>query len=207
MSFDDLSQLNEVTRAYLALFFTFVALFYTSRIVLLKHRDSQEKVFPGRKFCATWWNHMLFRVFRATIWMVCVWRYFFPSLDRYLGMFQPLQHICVISSGLILLALGFGFTAYVHLGLGNKWCSGIDPDGPKQLLQRGVYRWSRNPMFVGVLVAQVGFFLALPSLFSLVCLLVGAYVLHRQIGSEEQHLETVFGPQYRDYSNTVRRWI
>ncbi|WP_199611555.1 methyltransferase family protein [Flocculibacter collagenilyticus] len=201
------SELVEFTRLYLAVFYSFVAAFYTVRIVVLKRRIKRELVFPGSRFCATWWNHLSFRIFRATIWMVCVVRFFFPTIDDYLGVIADLHNDYAMLAGLILLTSGFVFTIAVHLSLGSEWRSGIDPNGPNVLISNGFYSYSRNPMFFGVAVSQLGFFLALPSIFSLVCLIVGLFTLHRQTLAEEQYLSARFRGEYHSYTLKVRRWI
>lgn len=197
----------EFSRIYLAVFYTFVAAFYTIRIIYIKRTISHEVVFPGASFCTTWWNHLAFRFFRVAIWWVCVIRLFIPRVDGYLGIITFLQSTEVIISGLALLTLGFISTATIHFFMGDEWRSGIDPNGPKKIVTQGLYRYSRNPMFVFVALAQLGFFLALPSVFSLICLVIGLYTLDSQAKAEEKHLASVFPEDYAQYTNKVRRWI
>jgi len=204
---DGSSTIVEFTRIYLALFYTCVATFYAIRITAKKRAGSHEVVFPGEPFSSTWWNHMLFRVFRLTIWMVCLFRLFFPSVDNYLGFFVYLNVWPIVLAGDILLTAGLFFTLAVHFSLGNQWRSGIDPGVPRQLRTEGIYRFSRNPMFLGVATAQVGFFLAMPSVFSGICLIVGLYTLYSQTMAEEAHLLKLFPQEYRHYMSQVRRWL
>ena len=122
-------------------------------------------------------------------------------------MIAELQTPAILVSGNVLLTLGFLSTLGIHFRLGREWRSGIDPGGPRHLISSGVYGFSRNPMFLSVAISQLGFFLAIPSLFSLVCLLVGLYTLHSQALAEETHLVGLFPEDYRDYASRVRRWI
>lgn len=197
----------EFTRIYLAIFYTAVAVFYAARVTAKKRAGSSEVVFPGMRFGSTWWNHMLFRSFRLTIWMVCLFRWPFPAIDDYLGIFIALHSWPVVLAGDFLLLAGFSFAIAVHFDLGRQWRSGIDPRGPGELRIDGFYQFSRNPMFLGVAVAQAGFFLALPSAFSGVCLVVGLSVLHRQVLAEETHLSNRFAGDYERYRARVRRWL
>ena len=201
------ADLFEFTRAYLAGFYTFVAVFYTVRIILLKRSITREVVFAGSHFGSTWWNHITFRFFRVVIWMVCVSRLFFPSLDEYLGLFSSLQNTWLILIGNAFLALGLISIMTIHYRLGVYWRSGVDPSGPDKIISNGVYRYSRNPMFLLVGFTQVGFFLALPSVFSLLCLIIGLYTLQRQVLAEEVHLSNKFSEEYADYCANVRRWL
>jgi len=173
----------------------------------MKRSAIKEVVFPGQLGSVTWWNHLTFRVFRAVIWMVCLFRLFFIPLDNYLGEISLLQNFLSIIIGDILLAFGFLLTITVNRRLGEHWRSGIDPSGPVQLISDGFYKYTRNPMFLGVAISQFGFFLALPSVFTFVCLVIGLYTLHSQVLSEEKHLAEVYPNEYKNYTSQVRRWI
>ncbi len=199
--------LIEFTRIYLAMFYTIVAVFYTVKIIITQKKQLVDLVHPGERYCSTWWNHLTFRFFRASIWLICLTRVFFEGIDTYLVMFTPLQSFPIILLGLVLMTVGFGMTIVIHLSMGDKWRSGIDNTGPKQLITDGYFRRSRNPIFVCVAFSQLGFFLALPSLFTLICLLIGVVMLHRQIIAEEQHLTNVFANEYKTYTTDVRRWL
>ena len=201
------SPVFDITRGYLALFYTCVALFYTVRIITFKRKVGHDLVFHGQAFSANWWHHKLFGIFRVTIWMLCVWRWIFPALDSYLGLLPALTTPELVLLGDLMLALGFGWSIFTHLKMGRCWSSGIDPNGPEVLLTSGVYRWSRNPVYLGVLLSQLGFFFALPSLFSLLCLVVGVTVIIKQVDAEEQHLAQRFPLAYAHYKGQVRRWL
>ena len=165
---------------------------------------SDHVVFPGVRFCSTWWNHTAFRVFRVLIWEVCVFRLFVPSLDHYLGIFTVLIAPATILVGILLLTIGFGATVLIHFYMGSQWRSGIDPHGPKRIISTGIYGFSRHPIFVAVALSQLGFFLALPSLFSLLCLVIGLYTLNRQAIAEEKHLMQSSKADYQSYCCKVR---
>jgi len=62
-------------------------------------------------------------------------------------------------------------------------------------------------MYLGIVAAQVGFFLALPSIFSLICLVVGLIAIYRQTLVEEAHLTHRFSTQYKEYKLLVPRWL
>jgi protein-S-isoprenylcysteine O-methyltransferase Ste14 len=202
-----LHEATEFTRVYLAVFFTAVALFYTVRILVLKKRYQNDVIFPGARFCSSWWTHSLFRVFRATIWTVCVFRCFVPEIDNYLIFMPYLQIPSLMLLGNILLTLGFCTTILLHFMLGKQWRSGIDPEKPTQLITDGFYRFTRNPMFLAIGLSQLGFFMAIPSVFSAICLVIGFSCLAVQTSAEEKHLARLLPNIYNQYCQKVRRWI
>ena len=205
--FDNTSAIVEFTRIYLAVFYTGVALFYTVRIITAQKATRTELVFPGERFCSDWWNHITFRIFRVLIWMVCVIRLIFPATDEYLDVITSFDNALVLLLGNVLLTFGFLITLAIHFSMKQKWRSGVDPKGPKALITDGFFKYSRNPIFVSVGLSQLGFFLALPSVFTFVCLIIGLYTLYKQTMVEEQHLITTFQDNYKVYQSNVRRWV
>lgn len=192
-------------RLFLAGFFTFVALFYSLRILLAA--TPTKRLFMGSRGSSHWIGHVSFRIFRVLIWGVCVGRLLVPTLDRYLLIFPGLQIVWLNLAGVVMMVAGFCLAGSGHSNLGKQWRSGIDPDGPAELVTAKLYSRSRNPMYLGVIIAQLGFYLALPSLFTLVCLVVGVAAIVNQVKLEETHLNLRFAKHYDAYRGSVRRWI
>ena len=101
--------------------------------------------------------------------------------------------------GFVLLFIG-------RLGLADSFRIG-SPKESTRLKVDGLFRFSRNPMYVGVyatILAGVLYTLN-PIVF-----LAGVFVVavhHRIVLAEEQHLQNVFGKEYADYSSRVRRYL
>lgn len=77
-----------------------------------------------------------------------------------------------------------------------------------QVLQDGPYRITRNPMYLQMVLACLGFAVALVNVWILVLTPVCAWLLQRlAILPEEVYLEGKFGDAYVDYKRRVRRWI
>ena len=190
---------------FLAAYFTFVAGFYACRLLFDKSRN--RLLHHGDVGSRHWWGHLNFRIFRILIWGICVTRAFRPAVDTYIVVFSGLIAPWLQVTGALLLVLGFLTAVVGHNNLGEAWRSGIDPLGPARLVTNRLYAWSRNPMYLGVLTAQIGFFLALPSLFTLVCLVAGLMSVFSQVRLEETHLKGKFPSDYANYSANVSRWL
>jgi len=77
-----------------------------------------------------------------------------------------------------------------------------------EFIESGVYRYSRNPMYLGMLVTCIGFAVILSEPWILVLTPVCGWLIHVvAIRHEEAYLEELFGPAYREYKARVRRWI
>ncbi len=87
----------------------------------------------------------------------------------------------------------------------------IDPTTPSKasnLVTGGVYRFSRNPMYLAMLLILLAFGLKLGNAFNtLTAALFVAYMNRFQIIPEEESLAKIFGKEYKHYCVKVRRWF
>ncbi|MBT8145188.1 MAG: isoprenylcysteine carboxylmethyltransferase family protein [Gammaproteobacteria bacterium] len=87
----------------------------------------------------------------------------------------------------------------------------VDPRVPERsstLVVGGIYRFSRNPMYVGMLLVLCAWALYLGSIAALVMLpLFVICITQLQIKPEERHMQAKFGNTYQQYKSRVRRWI
>ncbi|WP_166838363.1 methyltransferase family protein [Rheinheimera pleomorphica] len=87
----------------------------------------------------------------------------------------------------------------------------VDPRVPQQsssLVVRGIYRYSRNPMYVGFLLLLTALTCYLMSAAALALLPLFVWYMNRfQIAPEERHLLQKFGADYQAYCDKVRRWL
>ena len=79
---------------------------------------------------------------------------------------------------------------------------------PKGLVTEGLFRWSRNPGYVALIVLGVGVAILFDNLWILVLMVPATLIVHREVVlKEEALLEREFGEEYRRYKSRVRRWI
>jgi protein-S-isoprenylcysteine O-methyltransferase Ste14 len=190
-------------RAALACYFTFVALYYTTKLMALRARTGVSHADFGGPGTSQYVAHRLFRAFRLLIWLLCVARVFWPGIDAILVPFNPLAGTGLLALGLSLLLVSLGLVIYLHSYMGESWRSAVGPEPPKILITNGPFGHMRHPFFTAVAIGQFGFFLALPSLFSLLCLAIGIAVLFVQGRFEERSLAAAFGSAWQAYARAV----
>lgn len=82
------------------------------------------------------------------------------------------------------------------------------PESATALVTSGAFRYTRNPMYVGLGLLLLGWAAYLCSIPALLCLPVFILYLNRfQIAPEERALTALFGAAYTDYQAGVRRWL
>ena len=110
--------------------------------------------------------------------------------------------------GLALLAAGIGAGAWTIVWM-RRTKQDPDPRKPTpELILGGPFRYSRNPIYVGMALVQTGVGIALGNAWVLLLLPPTLLVLARGvIEKEEAYLARKFGAAYVDYRARVRRWI
>ena len=84
----------------------------------------------------------------------------------------------------------------------------MHPEKASQLVVVGIYRYSRNPMYLGILLALTGVVFYLGSISgAVVVVLFVVFITKYQIVPEESSLKEKFGEDYSRYARSVRRWI
>ena len=111
----------------------------------------------------------------------------------------------------------FGWLLVAAFALWNGWAlvlmaknrTAVLPGGPtRTVLDRGPFRVSRNPLYLGLLALHAGIALLWPSFWALVAVPVSAgLLLWGAIVPEEQYLKVKFGAEYERYAARVRRWL
>ena len=109
-----------------------------------------------------------------------------------------------------MLVVLTGFTVMLAaIGLFRRRGNNLEPwKSATLLVTDGIYRWTRNPMYLGMALIFAGLALILDSLAALMLLPIVVIVIDRTvIAREERYLEAKFGEDYRAYTAKVRRWL
>jgi protein-S-isoprenylcysteine O-methyltransferase Ste14 len=84
----------------------------------------------------------------------------------------------------------------------------LHPERASSIVSSGIFRYTRNPMYVGIAMVLAGLFLAFGGLSAVVGLPAFVWYITRfQIVPEERILEAKFGSEYTAYRARVRRWL
>ncbi len=134
------------------------------------------------------------------------------ALGWALQLFLPLPRIAAGAprwlAGALLCALGVG-VVFSAFGLFRK--TGQDPapwEPSPELLATGIYRFTRNPMYLGLGLLQAGIGVLLGNLWMVALVPASWAVIYwTAIRHEEAYLERKFGIAYLDYKKSVRRWL
>jgi protein-S-isoprenylcysteine O-methyltransferase Ste14 len=113
-----------------------------------------------------------------------------------------------VAGAFIIVGLLIDLTAVLAFFAAKTTISPLKPQNTNSLVISGLYKISRNPMYLGMLMILTGWTIWLGNPLNAV-LLAGfiAYITYAQIRPEETALHEKFGADYDDYCRRVRRWI
>jgi len=110
--------------------------------------------------------------------------------------------------GLLLVALGLALAAFAIILFLRARTSPIPIKPTTAIVETGPYRFTRNPMYLGLALLYLGVTLWVDTLWPLLFLPLVILIVQRSvIEREERYLEAKFGKEYLDYKARVRRWI
>ncbi|MDX9772689.1 MAG: methyltransferase [Bacteroidales bacterium] len=110
--------------------------------------------------------------------------------------------------GIILIIVGILMTLITNSALLKNRTS-IQPfETPDVLITSGLFKLSRNPLYLGMAIAFFGLVITLGSLSPFIFPIIFVIIINRVIiPYEENKLEIVFGDKYLDYKTKTRRWF
>lgn len=137
-------------------------------------------------------------VVAAAMWGFCLVA---PSSDA------PAQRYAV-ALALAAIGVAFSVSGAVAFRTAGTTKNPMKPQAASVLVVAGVYRFTRNPMYFGVLIVLLAWAVFLWSAWVLLGPVVFvAYITRFQIVPEERVLATLFGSEYLAYKAKVRRWL
>jgi len=144
------------------------------------------------------WERLLIGAELFTIFIVWIQLYIYPVKCQVLAGLQI--------PGLILFFLGIFMALLARHTLKENWHTARDFAQPKRLVDSGIYRYIRHPIYFGSLLMGLGFELSIGSWLFFIVLVIGTPFIYKCSYKEEQLLKKWFGQEYLDYKK-ITNWF
>jgi protein-S-isoprenylcysteine O-methyltransferase Ste14 len=109
--------------------------------------------------------------------------------------------------GIIFCYIGLIIFLFALISFGKAWRIGIDENNSNELIITGMFKYSRNPIFLFMDLYFTGIMLIYPNIIFVILTICTVIGLHLQILREEKFLVNKFGEKYIEYKNRTRRYI
>ena len=130
-------------------------------------------------------------------------------VSRY-GLLEGVPPLWRVGAALVVAAVGAAFdvAGILAFGRAKTTVNPMKPEKSAALVNTGVFRITRNPMYVGMVFILLAWAVYLASPWALFGPpLFAAYITRFQIKPEERVLAARFGDQFASYTARVRRWL
>ncbi|MDE0419595.1 MAG: isoprenylcysteine carboxylmethyltransferase family protein [Gammaproteobacteria bacterium] len=112
------------------------------------------------------------------------------------------------ATGVAICALATTITMVSQYQMGDAWRIGVDASEKNELVVRGMFSVSRNPIYSGMLLLGIGFVVLVPHILTLLLALLSYTGFEVQVRKvEEPHLRRVHGERYETYCQRVGRYF
>jgi protein-S-isoprenylcysteine O-methyltransferase Ste14 len=131
------------------------------------------------------------------------------GVSDYLPGIEAGEALRIIVAALVVLIGGFFCLAgVVSFRRAKTTVNPLKPEAASALVSSGIYKISRNPMYVGFALFLVAWAVYLSSLWALVGVIGFVWYIDRfQIQPEERALAALFAAEFERYKSSVRRWL
>jgi protein-S-isoprenylcysteine O-methyltransferase Ste14 len=114
----------------------------------------------------------------------------------------------VVALVLVLMGAAVSLAGVVSFRRARTTVNPLKPEKTSSLVCSGIYRVTRNPMYLGFLLVLIGWAVMLGSAFAVFGpVLFVVYISLFQILPEERVLQNLFGDEFTAYRARVRRWL
>jgi len=137
--------------------------------------------------------------FYISIVLIIILRFIFPNFNLIRFPHNLL--------GILLMIFGFYLIGKSYF-LFKKHKTPEDLSESKALVIEDIYKYSRNPMYVGSIIFLIGLSILIQNVLSFIILIMFFLIMDKMfIPFEEEKMEKTFGKKYLEYKKKVRRWI
>ena len=139
---------------------------------------------------------------------ILMWLVASPALQFAPPFDLPFSLRVGLAVALAAIGQGISIAGMVSFRRARTTINPLKPAATSALVRSGVFRFTRNPMYLGLLLTLVGWAIWLWNPVALLFLPVFVMYIDRfQIGPEERALSTLFGAEFAAYRASVRKWI
>lgn len=192
---------------YQIISFILVTIFYLSflfKIILLKRKkikvnylgDKNNKLKNAIKF------ENILKVF--SILMIIV-QYFSIIINDSWYFINVFSFIRII--GLIIILLGIVLLILALIAIKDNFLIGINPNTNTFLVTSGIYKISRNPVFLGFDLLYIGLFFVFPNPINLIFTIILVWLFDSLINIEEGYLVSIYKDDYINYKSKVKKYF
>ena len=124
-----------------------------------------------------------------------------------IGSFLIIDTSYSLIIGSVLISINLFIGAVSLINMKDSWRVGVLEDQKTQLIERGIYKFSRNPYFLSYIMMFIAYTVLLQNIILFGLSIIGFLFIHSMISKEEQYLLRIHRDSYIQYKKRVPRYF
>lgn len=183
----------------LFILFTFYGGYFLKMVIQSKKGIKTDRMVKGEKEKKTF----IFEIgLKITTYLLA-----FIQVASILSMNDLYSNKYLIYVGLPMASVGVMVFIIAMMTMRDSWRAGIDVSQETTIIKTGIYKYSRNPAFVGFDLLYIGVAIAFTNIILVSISVIAVIMLHFQIIQEEKYLPLIFGDEYKSYKMHTPRYF
>lgn len=191
----------------MVLYLLYLALWKIKHVKQIKASGINPKVMTKSESSIQRYMYQLTNFITVYVIFVIISHAFQVNIGSLFNRIQLINYILFDIIGFSTGLIGLSLCLYAQLKMGNSWRVGIDEKVKTDLITSGLYKYIRNPTYLGLFLLNTGVWLIWPTWTVFILNLLFILFLEIQVRCEEDYLKLVHGHIYLEYKKNTKRYI
>lgn len=189
------------------LFLLYLGLWKVKQVNQIKHSGIDPKVMTNSTSSIQKYMNQLMNILTAYAFIIIILHSLQIQIGSLFGRIEAISSVLFDIIGFLTGLAGLSLCLYAQVKMGNSWRVGIDEKVKTDLITTGLYKYIRNPTYLGLFILNIGVWLIWPTWTIFLLNIIFILFLDIQVRCEEDYLYSVHGNKYVEYKKRTKRYI
>ncbi|MCX8074332.1 MAG: DUF1295 domain-containing protein [Clostridia bacterium] len=189
------------------LFLLYLMLWKVKQVTQIKATGINPKVMAASTLSIQKYMNQLMNILTAYAVIVIILHSIQFQIGSLFSRIETINSIIYDALGFLTGLAGLSFCLYAQVKMGSSWRVGIDEKVKTDLITTGLYKYIRNPTYLGLFMLNIGVWLIWPTWTIFLLNLIFILFLDIQVRCEEDYLYKIHGNKYSKYKKSTKRYL
>ncbi len=185
----------------------YLSLWKIKQINQIKNTGKNPQVIAKSTNSIQKYMNIIFKILTFYVFLLIIFHSTGYQLGSLFSRYPLLNYFYYDLLGFLFGISGLLLCLYAQLKMGSSWRVGIDEKDKTELITSGLYKYIRNPTYLGLFILNAGVWLIWPTWTVFIFMLVFFLMMEIQVRCEEEYLYSIHGDKYIAYRKKTKRYI
>lgn len=191
----------------ITLFLLYLGLWKVKQVNQMKDTGIDPKVMADSTSSIQKYMNQLMNILTAYAILIIILHSIQVQVGTLFSRIEAISSLLFDIIGFLIGLIGLSLCLYAQVKMGSSWRVGIDEKVKTDLITTGLYKYIRNPTYLGLFVLNIGVWLIWPTWTIFLLNFVFILFLDIQVRCEEDYLYSIHGEKYVEYKKRTGRYI